>query len=65
MKKKTYKDMTTKTENKYFDYLDMLRESGIMNMYGATPCLMSTFKLPRKKASAILKQWMEKHEKES
>jgi hypothetical protein len=28
---------------KYFDYLDRLRDSGVTNMYGATPYLQRKF----------------------
>lgn len=43
---------------KYFGYLDNLRESGVTNMYGASIYLEEVFSLDRKKASAILGQWI-------
>jgi len=40
-------------------YLDKLRESGVTNMFGATPYLQNEFGLERKEASRILLYWME------
>jgi len=40
-------------------YLDALRESGVTNMFGATPYLIGAFpELDKKEASAILSEWM-------
>ena len=38
----------------YFDYLDQLRESGITNMFGASPYLQEAFDLDRYEAKDIL-----------
>lgn len=46
------------TDNKYWIYLEDLRQSGITNMYGATPYLMDEFDLSRHEASKILADWM-------
>jgi hypothetical protein len=44
---------------KYFNFLDNLRESGAVNMFGATPYLRKTFKkLSEDEAREILKEWM-------
>lgn len=43
----------------YLEYLDGLRESGITNMYGATPYLMEEFELDRREAGAVLVEWMQ------
>jgi hypothetical protein len=48
--------MTTYTE--YFEYLDALRESGVTNMFGASPYLEGSFGLTRKEANKVLKDWM-------
>jgi hypothetical protein len=41
-------------------YLDVLRESGATNMYGARPYLMRTFsELTKADASAVLSYWMQ------
>ena len=40
------------------EYLDELRESGITNMFGARPYLMSAFDLTGPQAAKILTHWM-------
>ncbi len=42
-----------------FDYLEALRESGITNMFGATPYIERVFNVPRKEAVSLLIEWME------
>lgn len=49
-------------EDKHLTYLDKLRESGVTNMYGARPYLMSAFRLPKDKAASILTYWMQSFE---
>jgi len=45
---------------KYYDFLDNLRESGVTNMFGATPYLMEAFSdLSQTEARRILKSWMD------
>jgi hypothetical protein len=39
-------------------YLDGLRESGITNMYGATPYVMEEFDISKAEASKIHLYWM-------
>jgi hypothetical protein len=39
-------------------YLNNLRESGVTNMFGATPYLEEDFDIGRKEAKAILMGWM-------
>ncbi len=49
---------------KYFDYLDRLRQSGETNMFGAVPYLQKQFfelALDRKKAAQVLQAWMDNH----
>jgi hypothetical protein len=46
-----------KTE--YFEYLDELRESGVTNMFGAAPYLVSEFGITMFDAGKILVEWME------
>jgi predicted aconitase len=43
----------------YFQFLDTLRESGITNMFGATPYLIDEFGLSKSEARDILVSWME------
>ena len=52
---------------KYFDYLDKLRQSGETNMFGAVPYLQKQFfelALDRKKAVQVLQAWMDSHRNE-
>lgn len=56
-------------KEKYFIYLDNLRESGETNMFGARPYLMVTFpELTKNEAGEILTEWMktfsERHKEE-
>jgi hypothetical protein len=46
-------------------YLNALRESGRINMFGATPYLMDRFDLSRKQASIALIAWMESFKQEA
>jgi hypothetical protein len=40
-------------------YLDELRDSGIVNMFGARPYLAEAFGIPTRSAGAVLAHWME------
>lgn len=42
----------------YFEYLDELRDSGVTNMFGATPYLEDEFSVSKREARVILKEWM-------
>lgn len=42
----------------YFDFLDDLRESGVTNMFGATPYLVEEFGVDKSTARRILTEWM-------
>ena len=42
-----------------FLFLDALRESGVTNMFGATPYLQEEFDISGKEARKILVEWME------
>ena len=44
--------------NKYYIFLEELRQSGITNMFGAHPYLMTEFDLEEKEAVKILVDWM-------
>ncbi len=49
---------------KYFDYLDRLRQSGETNMFGAVPYLQKQFfelAADREKAAQVLQAWMDSH----
>jgi hypothetical protein len=47
-----------KTTNKYWIYLENLRRSGVVNMFGATPYIMDEFDVDKKEARDILMDWM-------
>jgi len=47
------------SNEKYYEFLDNLRESGVTNMFGATPYLVEEFSdLSEVKAREILRSWM-------
>jgi len=50
--------MDDRIDQKYIDYLNALRESGITNMFGAGEYLMDTFDLQKVEARKILSNWM-------
>jgi hypothetical protein len=52
-----------KDNKEYFDYLVALRDSGVVNMWGAAPYLQDYFDIPHKDAKDILVQWIESFEK--
>lgn len=41
-----------------FDYLDTLRETGVTNMFGASPYLQQAFDIDSKEARSVLTEWM-------
>ena len=55
MDKTIYIDLETQV----FLYLDRLRESGIVNMFGARPYVEDEFGLGRREAKDLLIEWME------
>ena len=51
--------MQLKYDEKYYEFLDGLRESGVTNMFGATPFLQEEFLVGKEQARKILVDWME------
>ena len=49
---------------KHKNYLDNLRDSGVINMFGAGEFLMSKFGLDKREANKILLEWMQTFEEE-
>jgi len=47
--------------SEYYSYLDVLRESGVTNMFGAAPYLMDEFGLDKRVAREVLMSWMESY----
>ena len=46
-------------EEQVFEFLDDLRESGVTNMYGASPYIREAFDVTRYEANRLLTKWME------
>ena len=52
--------MNAKIEKAVFEFLDDLRESGITNMFGATPYIEQVFEdLSKKDSVNLLAKWIE------
>lgn len=43
----------------YFAFLDIIRESGQINMFGAAPVLQEVYGLTRQESRKILLEWMD------
>ena len=50
--------------NEYYGYLNALRESGVVNMFGAGAYLQDEFGLSKSEARTILIAWMEQYKSE-
>ena len=50
--------MNEHQRQEFFEFLDELRESGEVNMYGAAPYLVKEFGMPKMTAYKILDEWM-------
>ena len=49
---------TTEQEQEVLEYLNMLRDSGITNMFGATPYIEGEYGLNKKESRCLLSLWM-------
>ena len=52
---------------KYFDYLELLRESGVTNMLGAVPYLQREFPelaIDRERARSIHRAWLDSYKED-
>jgi hypothetical protein len=56
--KRTETQRPTFLKEHHLLFLDDLRESGVTNMYGASPFIQSAYGISREKANAILLYWM-------
>ena len=52
------------TNNKYWLFLESLRQSGVTNMYGAVPYLQEAFRIDKEDAKRILADWMINYNRE-
>ena len=46
----------------YYVFLEVLRQSGVTNMFGATPYSREEFGLGRREAIKILSSWMDNYD---
>lgn len=46
----------------FFEFLNDLRESGQINMFGAAPVLADTFGMTKSQARGVLSAWMKSFE---
>ena len=56
---KLTKDEAMNIYHDVLEYLDDLRESGVTNMFGATPYIKETFGFSERKSRDLLKFWMD------
>ena len=49
---------TTDQEQEVLEFLNMLRDSGATNMFGATPYIKDEFDLDSKESKSLLMLWM-------
>jgi hypothetical protein len=55
---------TTSIEKDTLEFLNILRESGAVNMYGSTDYIIEEFNVSRKEAVQMLSLWMKNFNKE-
>jgi hypothetical protein len=46
-------------EQEVFEFLDVVRESGLINMLGAGPTIEEMFEVDKQEARRLLGRWME------
>ena len=51
----------TLDKQEMFEYLDVLRETGVTNMFGAAPYLQQAFGIDKNEAKTILLDWMKNY----
>ena len=51
--------------NEYYEYLNALRDSGVVNMYAAGAYLQDKFGLSRVEARTIVIAWMKQYKSEN
>lgn len=49
---------TTEQEKEVLEFLNMLRDSGVTNMFGATPYIEDEYGLNKKESRRLLSLWM-------
>ena len=53
------KNQTSPTKEQVYNFLNILRLSGITNMYGASPYLQEVFGFTKHDANRYLNSWMD------
>ena len=56
---------TTELEEEVMNFLNVLRESGVTNMFGAGPYVEEEFSIDKREARRILRLWMHNFNAES
>ena len=56
---------TTELEEEVMNFLNLLRESGVTNMFGAGPYVEEEFGIDKREARRILSLWMHNFNAES
>ena len=51
------------TDNEHWIYLERLRRSGVVNMYGAAPYVENEFDVSREEATKIVADWMRNYKR--
>jgi hypothetical protein len=51
--------MKTVDKNAVFEFLDVIRESSSINMFGAAPYIVDAFGVTRYEAKDLLLEWMQ------
>lgn len=57
-----FREISKEEKENIFDYLEDLRESGQINMFGATPYVTEAFGINKYQAREILSEWMNNYE---
>lgn len=55
---------TTEQEKEVMEFLNLLRNTGKTNMFGATPYIMQEFDIPKQEANKLLVLWMDNFNEE-
>lgn len=53
-----FREISNNEKENIFDYLEDLKESGQINMFGAAPYIAEVFDLNKRQAREILSEWM-------
>ena len=57
-----FREISNDEKENIFDYLEDLRDSGQINMFGASPYIVEAFGLNKYQAREILSEWMHGYE---